>query len=349
MDYNLLMGPQPGDLYWWDNPLKKEDPIALDSHHICGTRPAMIITLTNYNFTFVPCTSSKRTYGQVYLKSKVHPKHDYRLTHPILMEPDDNRFQKYIGHISETSLDLVKSLLASSVSNPYIKTTEIEYNLNPIPVGKLVELNNQKFVIVNGNSTFYQKIPVIEVDYMEDAKEYDYFLLDYRNRRRYRLHFNWSTSTKYEGETFRIIGSISAASRAVFQWKVEAYLRNKIRGLEFKLKELEQLLDVNGIAFPENYNRISEVIALVEDPPVKIEYPFADWFKPEVKSNFLKDVTSFEELKEKMAQLDGSYVSKTVSYYYRNMVRAAIDFDKAPQEVIDWASELIREYNKKAQ
>ena len=76
MDYNLLMGPQPGDLYWWDNPLKKEDPIALDSHHICGTRPAMIITLTNYNFTFVPCTSSKRTYGQVYLKSKVHPKHD---------------------------------------------------------------------------------------------------------------------------------------------------------------------------------------------------------------------------------------------------------------------------------
>ena len=50
-----------------------------------------------------------------------------------------------------------------------------------------------------------------------------------------------------------------------------------------------------------------------------------------------------------MAQLDGSYASKTVSYYYRNMVRAAIDFDKAPQEVVDWASDLIREYNKKVQ
>jgi len=357
MQYNLLMGPQPGDLYWWDNPLKKDDQAALDSHHICGVRPAMVITLTNYNFTFVPCTSSKRTYGQIFLRSKVHPKHDYRLTHPILMEPDDARFQKYIGHISEANLDLVKSLLASIVSNPYIKTAELDYMLNPIPTGKLVESEGQKFLIVNGNSTFYEKIPVSEVDYMEDEREYEHYLTDYRNRRRFRLFFNKSSNEKYNNEVFKILGSISASTKQICQWKIEQYLRNKIRGLEFKLMDFEKLLDANQIAMPDNYNRLSapetsipsfseEVLATLPKRTVE-EVPFALYFKPIVKSNFLKDVTSFAQLQEKINQLEVSYDSKFVSYRYRKMVKQSIDMDIAPQHVKEWAADLVREYNKK--
>ncbi len=363
MNFSMLMGPQPGDIYFWSNPLSKSRVDDLSTHQLCGDRPALILTITNYTIQFAPCTRSIKKYGQIFLRSKNALDDDYRITHPVLIENSDERFSKYIGHVNIRCLELIRSILSSVISNPYVKTADIDYVLNKTPVSKVIKIGNDLLAVVNGNNSYFEGFNIKEVPLNQDNPT-EYYLNDARGNKKYLCLFKTFNYYKLRNENFNIVGSFSESTRSVFNWKIQERLMLDNNRLMNKIKVLEKIIDENNLAYPPTYVRETPV-PLAKSIIIKTnsdnvfpdfnndieEYKepqmsFNDYFVPPKKSSILGKITSFDDLKSFVSKLDTNY-GKWCSYYYRKLIKESILKEKAPFEVREFANGLVREYNKK--
>ena len=364
MNFSLLMGPQPGDIYFWNNPLSKNDDKDLSTHQLCGDRPALILTITNYTIQFAPCTRSIKKYGQIFLKSKNAIDDDYRITHPVLIDNSDTRFIRYIGHVNIRCLELIRSILASAISNPYVKTAEIDYVLSRTPISKVIKLGNDLVAVVNGNNSYFEGFTITEIPKEQDNPT-EYYLNDFRTGKKYLCNFRTFNYYRIK-DSFTIMGSFSESTRSVFNWKIQERLMLDNNRLLQKIKTLEKVMDENNVPYPSTYVRETPIPLaksiiidtsktkgpqsfIMDEPitkPEEIRYMFEDYFKPPQKSTTLKAITSFEDLKSFVSQIDTRY-GKWFSYYYRRLIRDSIDSEKAPWEVKEFQRTLVREYTKK--
>lgn len=101
-----------GDIYFWDNSIKKTD-VDSDDNIIAGSRPVIIIKSSYYDklVTVIPCSTKLTNCEYGFVPLRYDPNKEDRIGYPIFNQMTTIRsseLKKYYGRLKDDKIELLK-------------------------------------------------------------------------------------------------------------------------------------------------------------------------------------------------------------------------------------------------
>lgn len=132
-----------GDIFWFNNPLKKENTHDMETSLTCGSRPCLILSSTNNKYKYVLGTSTSRPLGQVSLKTSLEEgsKENYNFipdTYSFVVKEGLTRLGSYLGQVEPETFKKILSAIDtfnSDINHPSYVFTGRKIR---VPAGKII-------------------------------------------------------------------------------------------------------------------------------------------------------------------------------------------------------------------
>ena len=234
MIFRLNDRVSPGDIWWWDNPIKKT-PENKGCHLICGSRPVLILSSDKNNIRFVAFTSRRYDIMQIQLYDRkdidhidtndrnVVVKNTNIVTSALYRENSSNRFTNFYGKLNDRTFEKIKSLLPTYLSGcGNVNSTKLSYKVFDPPIGKLIQIGNRFHLVISRLANYLMgavtciQMPV-DVDSGKCRTSEDIYLSDDKGRL-YKVDFADFQNVKTI-DRYTVLGSISNSILEVFVHK----------------------------------------------------------------------------------------------------------------------------------
>lgn len=266
MIFTLSDKLSPGDIWWWDNPIKKT-PENKGSHLICGARPALILSVDKNNIRYVAFTSRRYDMMQIQLydhkdidhidtnDKNIVVKNTNIVTSAVYRERTSSRFTNFYGKLATKTFEKIKSLLPAYLTGcGNINSVKLPYKVFDPPLGKLIKIGNTYYLVISrlanhimGAVTATQLSADADVGRCRTSE--DIYLSDDRGVL-YHLNFEDFQNLKTI-DRYTVIGSVSSSILDVFIHKTfqgfrikEVRKQSLISELNNKIAKLEEELAI---------------------------------------------------------------------------------------------------------
>ena len=156
MIHDLKFKAEPGDLFWYVNPLKKvnED---YSTGFVCGNRPVLILATNNQNqFKMTFGTSKDKSIGQIQLICNTDASDPYAKIN-IIGDTLTVRYHQYtmgenlgdyIGHIDNRAMNYIYGAISALCANMDVPSMVLPVRKVAVPKGKVIMQNGIMYLTV---------------------------------------------------------------------------------------------------------------------------------------------------------------------------------------------------------